>query len=121
MRLGTRAAVVLGALAALYTKTLAQVYSGGGVKAGVGEASGIGGVAGGDIRSVTVGILKNVVGYTALVAVVVIVIAGIMLLVAGSNDSMRDKAKKIIIYALIGMLVIGLASAIVGFMVTVLS
>ena len=44
-----------------------------------------------------------------------IVIAGIMLVISGGDEQQKDKAKKIIIYTIVGMLVIGFASAFVGF------
>lgn len=69
----------------------------------------------GDIRETTLNVLSSVLNFMALVAVVVIVIAGIRLVVAGSDDQQRDKAKKMVIYAIIGLIVIILASAIVSF------
>ena len=68
-----------------------------------------------DIRVAVVDILKAVLRFMGLVAVVVIVIAGIMLVVSGGEDSAKDRAKKMILYAVIGLIVIALASAIVSF------
>ena len=81
---------------------------------GTGEVQGLQG----DVRSVVRTMLIKVVSYTALAAVVVIVIAGIILVVAGSDDTRRDMAKKAIIYSIVGILVIGVASAFVLFVTT---
>ena len=65
--------------------------------------------------------MKSVKNILALVAVVVIVIAGIRLVVAGSDEQQRDKAKNMVLYAIIGLVVIILASAIVGFVADTLN
>jgi cytochrome bd-type quinol oxidase subunit 2 len=67
------------------------------------------------IYDVILTILKTVLSFVGLIAVVVIVIAGIMLLVSGGEEGRKDTAKKIIMYAIIGLIVIILASAIVRF------
>jgi hypothetical protein len=67
------------------------------------------------IREAILNILFRVLSFVGLIAVVVIVIAGIMLVISGGDEQQKDKAKKIIIYTIVGMLVIGFASAFVGF------
>lgn len=83
-----------------------------------GEIPPIGGFTGTDtgaIRSGVLSILGTVLSFMALVAVIVIVIAGIRLVVSQGEEQEKDKAKKTIFYAIIGLVVILLAQAIVGF------
>lgn len=73
-----------------------------------------------DIRATVVKIIKEVLNFMALVAVVLIVIAGIRLVVSQGEEAEKDKAKKTIIYVVIGLIVIVLARAIVEFVAKVL-
>ena len=57
----------------------------------------------------------NKLSFVGIIAVVVIVIAGIMLLISGGDEGRKDTAKKIIMYAIIGLIIIALASTIVRF------
>lgn len=71
------------------------------------------------VRSSVTSVLRTAISYLALAATVVIVIAGIMLIVGmGSEDSMT-KAKTIILYTAIGLLIVLLAGAIVSFFIEV--
>ncbi len=67
----------------------------------------------GTIRSVIVSTLLQAVSYVGLLAVVMIVSAGIMLIIYGADEQKRETAKKIIIYTIVGIIVIALASTIV--------
>lgn len=71
-----------------------------------------------DVRETITNVLKYVLSFLALIAVVVIVIAGIRLIVSQGNEEERDKAKKTILYAVIGLLVVLFARVIVGFFTT---
>ncbi|PIR53714.1 hypothetical protein COU75_04580 [Candidatus Peregrinibacteria bacterium CG10_big_fil_rev_8_21_14_0_10_42_8] len=80
-----------------------------------GTVPSLGNTGGTDLRTTVLAILQGILNFMALAAVVVIVIAGIILVVSGGEESSKDKAKRIIFYAILGLLVIALASAIVGF------
>ncbi len=69
----------------------------------------------GSIRDVILSVLNFVLNFLALVAVVVIVIAGIRLIVSQGEEEPREKAKKTIIYVVAGLIVILLAKVIVNF------
>lgn len=69
----------------------------------------------GSIRQVILSVLNFVLNFLALVAVVVIVIAGIRLIVSQGEEEPREKAKKTIIYVVAGLIVILLAKVIVNF------
>ena len=78
----------------------------------------IGGVSGTDttaIRNGILDILDVILSFMALIAVIVVVIAGIRLVVSQGEEQEKDKAKKSIFYAIIGLVVILLAQAIIGF------
>lgn len=67
------------------------------------------------IRDVILRALAFVLDFLALAAVIFVVIAGIRLIVSGGSDDQKDKAKKIILYVIIGLLVVLFARVIVGF------
>lgn len=67
------------------------------------------------IRDAILDILIFVLNFLALVAVIFIIIAGIRLIVSQGSDEQKDKAKKTILYVIIGLLVILFARVIVGF------
>ena len=68
-----------------------------------------------DIRTAVIDVLNTVLSFLALIAVVVIVIAGIRLVVGGADDGQREKARNAILWAIVGLIVVLLASAIVNF------
>jgi len=74
---------------------------------------GIGGST--DLRQTIIKLVKEVLLFMALIAVVVIVIAGVRLVVSQGEQEQIEKSKKTIIYAIIGLIVILLATAIVKF------
>lgn len=110
-----------GALALLLARTqivAAQVFNGGGVDAGLSEAEGVTGIADGDPREVIIRILKTVLDFLALFAMIMIIIAGFYLVFSFGDDDNKEKAKKIIYYTLIGLVVI-LFSRVIVSLVTV--
>lgn len=66
------------------------------------------------IRQIIIDILASVLNFLALIAVVVVVIAGIRLIVSQGEDDAKDKAKKTIFYALMGLAIVLFARVIVG-------
>src|SRR3989338_5515665 len=103
-----------------YTKSLlssvftSAVFDGGSLNEGVNHAKAIGGLTKTDLREVILRVLLFVLNFLALAAVVVIVIAGIYLIVGQGSEESKDKAKKMIFYVIIGLLVILFARVIVG-------
>ena len=78
----------------------------------------IGGVSATDTAAIRTGILNIldiILSFMALIAVIVVVIAGIRLVVSQGEEQEKDKAKKTIFYAIIGLIIILFAQAIVGF------
>ncbi|MBM3231458.1 hypothetical protein FJZ28_03980 [Candidatus Peregrinibacteria bacterium] len=115
-------AVLLGLLLGICTPFAlpaeAQVYTGGGIQAGVDQAASIAGVSRDqDLRAMVLNILFLVLRFLALVAVIVIVIAGIHLVVSLGDEQAKEKAKKIILYTIVGLIIILLAEALVRIVV----
>lgn len=77
----------------------------------------VGGGGGGDLKGTIVAIAQTILSFVSLVAVVVIVIAGIWLIVGLGDDSSKEKAKKIVIYTIAGLILILIARAIVTFVI----
>lgn len=92
----------------------AQIFNGGGLQAGLAQAAGIIGITSGDPREVIIRIIGTVLSFAALIAVIMIIIAGFYLVLSLGNDDNKDKAKKIIYYTLIGLLVLLFARIIVS-------
>lgn len=96
-------------------KAFAQIF---------GDVPDIGGVEGGsedEIRESILSVLETVLNFMALIAVIFIVIAGIRLVISQGEDQEKDKAKKTIFYVIIGLIVILIAQAIVGFIADVVA
>lgn len=66
----------------------------------------------GGISDTIVGILKAIIGITGLIAVIFVVIGAIGYLTSAGDPGKIKKAKDTILYALIGLIIAGLAFAI---------
>lgn len=95
------------------TSAQAAVYGGGGLGAGVGAAAGIGGMTSGSIRQVILKIVSTALSYVALLAVIMVIIAGIRLVASQGEEEQKEKARKTVLYVVIGLIVILLAKGIV--------
>jgi len=73
------------------------------------------GGGGENLQGTIINITMKVLSFVSLIAVVVIIIAGIWLIVGLGDDSAKEKAKKIVIYTIVGLLLILAARAIVIF------
>lgn len=67
------------------------------------------------IRDKITDLLIIVLNFLALLAVIMLVIAGIKLIVSQGEEEEKNKAKKIILYVIAGLLLILFARVIVGF------
>lgn len=67
------------------------------------------------IRQIILNALTFVLDFLALAAVIFIIIAGIRLIVSQGSDEQKDKAKKTILFVIVGLLIILFARVIVGF------
>lgn len=94
------------------------IYTGGGPLEGLNAAAGLTVPQDADPRVVITSILSSILSFMALVSVAAIIIAGIYLIVGLGSDESKDKAKKIIQYTLIGLVII-LFSRVIVSLVTV--
>lgn len=72
------------------------------------------------VKEMVVKVITAVLNFLALIAVIVIIIAGIRLIVSQGEEEQKEKAKKTIFYALAGLVVVLLARVIVGLITTYL-
>ena len=116
------AVIALSFLTARFSPRLpvlsAAVYSGEGIESGM---QSIEGIETGDPREVIGNIVNKILGYVALIAVVMIIIAGLYLILGMGNDTAKETAKKIVIYTIVGLILILLAKAIVMFFIDIAS
>ncbi|MEI8230293.1 MAG: hypothetical protein WCG83_04075 [Candidatus Peregrinibacteria bacterium] len=98
----------------------AQVYNGPGLEAGAQSAQ-VNGVASGSPRQVIVNIVNNVLNYVFLAAVIILIIAGLFLIFSFGDDTTKDKAKKMVIYTIAGIIIILISKLIVMFVISVMS
>ena len=68
------------------------------------------------IGVILVNITNWVLGFSAAVAVLFLIIGGLQYVTASGNEKRADAAKKTILYAVIGLVVILLAYLVVGFL-----
>lgn len=71
----------------------------------------------GNIFAYVIVIVNIFLSLVALGAVVVIIYAGVKYIMAVGDEQAAGEAKKIILYAVIGLIVVGLSAAIVNFVV----
>jgi hypothetical protein len=93
-------------------------YGGGGVGEGIDEANAFNTGGTTDVRETITDILFAVFTFLGVIAVLVIVIAGILMIIGGADDGQREKAKNMILYAVIGLIVVTLAGAFVQWVAT---
>ncbi len=98
----------------------AAVYGGGGVRSGINEVSGIGGISTiSSLSELIIKIIKFILDFVLLLAVGAIIIAGIYLIVSNGDEGQKDKAKKIVYYAVAGIVLVLLSRVIVLFVNTI--
>jgi hypothetical protein len=112
------------ALALVMSCTLfASVANAGETGGGLGDASAISGIdestgEGPDaLKTIIEDTVIAALKFVALLATVVLIIAGVYLVAGAGSDSSREKAKNIVIYTIVGILLIVLAGAIVAFII----
>lgn len=94
----------------------AAVFGGGGIIQGINAASGLGGIVSAtSITDLIFKIITFILNLALLLAMLAIIVAGIYLIVSNGDEGQKDKAKKIVIYAVVGLLLILFARVIVVF------
>ena len=101
----------VGVLAFSVRSVDASVYSGNGL-----SLTPVNGVSTNtNIVNLIVFLIEFLLNFVLIIAVLAVVIAGFYLITSGGDEGQKDKAKNIIFYAGIGIIVIGLARVIVLF------
>ena len=72
------------------------------------------------IETIITGILFSIIGISGLIAVIFVVIGGINYMTSGGDTGKIEKAKKTLLYAVIGLAITVLAFAITNFVIRVL-
>ena len=75
----------------------------------------ISGLFQGDLTTVILTILAHVLEFVGLIAVIVIIVAGIQLIIGGGSDDSLKRAKNMILYTVIGLVLIIASRLIIGF------
>ncbi len=92
----------------------AAVFGGSTVQQGIAAAAGLGGISNQtSVVAIVLMIINAILLIVLILAVLVIVIAGIYLITSNGDEGQKDKAKKIIFYCIIGIIVILMARVIV--------
>ena len=73
------------------------------------------------IRDFVIKIIKAILNFLALIGTIMVIISRLFLIFSMGDEAAKDKAKKIITYTLIGLVIVFFARVIVGFTVAVLS
>lgn len=121
---GRHIACSIGAfiVAMIPATSFAAVFDGGGLLQGLGIASGgVRGLAQGNIRLTVTRILIIILNWMALIATIMVIIAGIYLILSLGEEERKEKAKKIVQYTLTGLAVILFARILVGLVTVVLA
>lgn len=84
---------------------------------GLGGAPGGLGVAQGDLVTTIVTILNYFLAIAGLIAVLFLIYGGVQYIISRGEEDAVEKAKGTILYAIVGLIVIGLSATIVNFVV----
>lgn len=84
------------------------------------KGTGIGAAQEGDLASFVTTILNYFLGILGLVAVGFLIYAGVLMVTAGGNEEQVGKARKVIMYAVIGIVIILLSWTIISFVTSAL-
>jgi len=68
-----------------------------------------------DVHDALTSVIQTVLTFLGIIAVLVIVVAGIRLIIGGADEQQREKARNAVLYAVIGLILVLLAGAIVNF------
>ncbi|MBI3336076.1 hypothetical protein HYZ98_00735 [Candidatus Peregrinibacteria bacterium] len=96
----------------------AAIFGGGGVAQGIGAAGGIVGLSRKSIRGIITDIAITVINFAGLAATATIIAAGFMLIFDWGNDQLKERAKKAMIYCIIGLVVLLFVRAIIFFVLS---
>lgn len=104
------------------TRLLAQVFNGGGLVDGLNKAhtelSGSGLRDETDIVLVVVAVINAILPYAAIAAFITFIVSGFMFILGFGSDAAIQRAKKIMIWSVVGLIVILFSFVITSFIIT---
>ncbi len=122
LRLLGSLSVALVALSMKIQTASASIFSGDGIRSAIGNLRCLGGIScATDIRALIVDLIKNVLDFVTLLGMITVIIAGIYLITSNGDEGTKDKAKKIILYTVLGIIIIVFSRVIVTFFASVAS
>ena len=71
----------------------------------------------GNINNIVINVINAILGVVGLIAVVMIILGGISYMTSAGDASKVKKGKDTILYGIIGLVIVGLAFAIVNFVI----
>ncbi len=92
---------IVGLLILFFAQVIVNFFAGGGIAF--------------DISGDVLAIINTILSYAQLAALLVIVVAGFYLILSFGNEEAKERAKRMIIYAIVGLLILFFAQAIVNF------
>ncbi|PIP65775.1 hypothetical protein COW95_00130 [Candidatus Peregrinibacteria bacterium CG22_combo_CG10-13_8_21_14_all_49_11] len=93
----------------------AAKFTGGGLDAGIQKGRDVQGVSNRSLRETIINILTNVLDFVGVLAAVAVILSGLFYIVSLGNEQTKEKAKNILMYTVIGLLIILFARGIVTF------
>jgi hypothetical protein len=107
-------------LKAATTDPYTPVFNGGGIEEGAKKVQdnveGTGIIAEGDVTSTVIKIVNYLLGFIGLILTIIVIYAGLKLIFSGGDDEELGNTKKILLYALLGVVIIILSYKIVQLM-----
>ncbi|MBR5027020.1 hypothetical protein IKX64_00260 [Candidatus Saccharibacteria bacterium] len=73
--------------------------------------------ASGALNNIIINVINAILGVVGLVAVVMVILGGISYMTSAGDSSKVKKGKDTILYGVIGLIIVGLAFAIVNFVI----
>lgn len=74
-----------------------------------------------DFTQFIIKLINLVLLYIGIIAVLVVIIAGVTFIISGGNEDLRSRAKRAIVYSVIGLIVILFAKVLVEFFIHLLT
>lgn len=119
---GLRALAIGEAITFRTSQAAAQIYTGVGIKEAIdfAKCKTLGGISCEvDIRKVVLDLLATVLDFVTLLGVITVITAGIYMITSNGDEGTKDKAKKIILYTVFGILIILFSRVIVTFIASI--
>ena len=71
----------------------------------------------GNLNAIVINVINAILGVVGLIAVVMVILGGISYMTSAGDSSKVKKGKDTILYGIIGLVIVGLAFAIVNFVI----